>query len=143
GDQGEALASAKNLGGLGHGSPLRRAPDRLAGRRGGRSIRGAIAIARGLRYKEPPMKKETPPDYHTVLVVDVSTGTEFLTRSTLKSERKRTIDGVEVPEIRVEISSASHPFFTGTMRELDSAGKIERFRRRYRQTGAKGEKGEK
>jgi large subunit ribosomal protein L31 len=79
------------------------------------------------------MKKDTHPDYHKVVFVDVSTGKEFLTRSTLTSDRKRTVDGEEVPEIRVEISSASHPFFTGTMREIDSAGKIERFRRRYKQ----------
>jgi len=82
------------------------------------------------------MKKEIHPGYHKVVFVDVSTGKEFVTRSTLTSERKRTIDGEELPEIRVEISSASHPFFTGTMREIDSAGKIERFRRRYKQ-GAK------
>jgi large subunit ribosomal protein L31 len=79
------------------------------------------------------MKKEIHPEYHKVVFVDVSTGKEFVTRSTLTSERKRTVGGEEIPEIRVEISSASHPFFTGTMREIDSAGKIERFRRRYGQ----------
>jgi large subunit ribosomal protein L31 len=81
------------------------------------------------------MKKEIHPHYHKVVFVDVSTGKEFVTRSTLTSERKREVDGEEIPEIRVEISSASHPFFTGTMREIDSAGKIERFRRRYKQGG--------
>jgi large subunit ribosomal protein L31 len=79
------------------------------------------------------MKKEIHPEYHKVVFVDVSTGKEFVTRSTLTSERKREVAGEEIPEIRVEISSASHPFFTGTMREIDSAGKIERFRRRYGQ----------
>jgi large subunit ribosomal protein L31 len=82
------------------------------------------------------MKKDIHPGYRKVVFVDVSTGKEFVTRSTLTSEKKRTVDGEEMPEIRVEISSASHPFFTGTMREIDSAGKIERFRRRYKQ-GAK------
>lgn len=83
------------------------------------------------------MKKDLHPDYHKVVFVDVSTGKEFVTRSTLTSERKRSVDGEEIPEIRVEISSASHPFFTGTMREIDSAGKIERFRRRYKQGSKK------
>jgi large subunit ribosomal protein L31 len=82
------------------------------------------------------MKKDIHPDYHKVVFVDTSTGTEFLTRSTLKSERTREIDGEQVPEIRVEISSASHPFFTGTMREIDTAGKIDRFRRRYQKKGS-------
>ncbi len=81
------------------------------------------------------MKKDTHPNYHPVVFVDVSTGTEFVTRSTLTSEKTRELDGEQVPEIRVEISSASHPFFTGTMREIDTAGKIERFRRRYAQKG--------
>jgi len=83
------------------------------------------------------MKKDTHPGYHKVVFVDTSTGKEFVTRSTLTAERKRTVDGEEIPEIRVEISSASHPFFTGTMREIDSAGKIERFRRRYKQGSKK------
>ena len=83
------------------------------------------------------MKKDTHPDYHKVVFVDTSTGKEFVTRSTLTSKLKRTVDGEEMPEIRVEISSASHPFFTGTMREIDSAGKIERFRRRYGQGSKK------
>jgi large subunit ribosomal protein L31 len=77
------------------------------------------------------MKKNIHPDYHKVIFVDTSTGKEFPTRSTLKSERTREVEGEQVPEIRVEISSASHPFFTGTMREIDTAGKIDRFRRRY------------
>ena len=55
------------------------------------------------------MKKETHPEYHKVVFVDTSTGKEFVTRSTLTSDRKRSIDGEEIPEIRVEISSASHP----------------------------------
>ena len=64
------------------------------------------------------MKKDTHPDYHKVVFVDVSTGKEFLTRSTLTSDKKRSVDGEEIPDIRVEIRSASHPFFTGTMREI-------------------------
>ena len=81
------------------------------------------------------MKKDAHPDYHKVVFVDVSTGTEFVTRSTVTSDRTREVDGEQIPEIRVEISSASHPFFTGTMREIDTAGKIDRFRRRYQKKG--------
>jgi len=71
------------------------------------------------------------PDYHKVLFVDSATGDEWTTRSTMTSRETREVDGEEIPVVRLEISSHSHPFWTGTMRELDSDGKIDRFRRRY------------
>jgi len=71
------------------------------------------------------------PDYHKVLFVDAATGTEWISRSTLTSKETREVDGEEIPVIRLEISSYSHPFWTGRMRELDSDGQIDRFRRRY------------
>jgi large subunit ribosomal protein L31 len=71
------------------------------------------------------------PDYHKVLFVDSATGNEWVSRSTLHSNEKREVDGEEIPVVRLEISSFSHPFWTGKMRELDSDGKIDRFRRRY------------
>ena len=77
------------------------------------------------------MKKGIHPDYHNVLFVDMATGTEWVTRSTLTSKEKREVEGEELPVVRLEVSSASHPFWTGRMRELDSDGKIDRFRRRY------------
>lgn len=77
------------------------------------------------------MKSEIHPDYHKVLFIDSATGTEWTSRSTVKSKETREVDGEEVPVIRLEISSVSHPFWTGTMRELDTDGKIERFRKRY------------
>ena len=77
------------------------------------------------------MKEGIHPDYHPVLFVDVATGQEWLSRSTLTAKETREVDGQEVPVVRLEISSASHPFWTGTARELDADGKIDRFRRRY------------
>jgi large subunit ribosomal protein L31 len=77
------------------------------------------------------VKKEIHPDYHKVLFVDTATGDEWVTRSTLSSAEKREIDGEQVPVVRLEISSFSHPFWTGKLRELDSDGKIDRFRRRF------------
>ena len=77
------------------------------------------------------MKKEIHPDYHKVLFVDTATGDEWVTRSTLSSAEKREIDGEQIPVVRLEISSFSHPFWTGQLRELDSDGKIDRFRRRF------------
>ncbi len=81
------------------------------------------------------MKKDIHPEYHPVLFVDVGSDFEVSTRSTLKSEEKRTIDGVEHYVVKVEISSASHPYYTGKQRLVDTAGRIEKFRKRY---GSKG-----
>ena len=77
------------------------------------------------------MKAEIHPDYHKVLFVDSATGEEWVSRSTLSSEEKREVDGEELPVIKLEISSASHPFWTGQARELDSEGRVDRFRKRY------------
>ncbi len=78
------------------------------------------------------MKPEIHPDYHPVLFVDHSVDFEFASRSTMTSEEVRNIDGVDHYVIRLEISSASHPFFTGQQRFVDTAGRIEKFKRKYR-----------
>lgn len=77
------------------------------------------------------MKPEIHPDYHKVIFIDSATGGEWVSRSTATSKETRALDGEEVPVIRLEISSISHPFWTGKMRELDTDGKIDRFRKRY------------
>ncbi len=77
------------------------------------------------------MKSGIHPDYHKVIFIDSATGTEWVTRSTIASKESREVDGEEIPVVRLEISSASHPFWTGKLRELDTDGKIDRFRRRY------------
>ena len=77
------------------------------------------------------MKPEIHPDYHKVIFVDSATGAEWESCSTITSKETRDIDGIDVPVVKLEISSVSHPFWTGTMRELDADGKIDRFRKRY------------
>ena len=78
------------------------------------------------------MKPDIHPEYRLVVFVDQSVDSQFLTRSTIATDE--TIvwsDGMEYPLAKVEISSASHPFFTGTMKIVDTAGRVERFERRY------------
>lgn len=77
------------------------------------------------------MKKNVHPPYAPVVFRDTSTGHMFLTRSTRQPERTVEYQGSVYPVIDVEISSDSHPFWTGTARTLDSEGRVERFRRRY------------
>lgn len=78
------------------------------------------------------MKKDIHPNYREVVFQDVGANFAFLTRSTI--ETKETIkweDGQEYPLVRVDISSQSHPFYTGTQSIVDTAGRVDRFRRKY------------
>jgi len=77
------------------------------------------------------MKSDLHPEYHPVVFLDAGADFEFVSRSTMKSEETREIDGVEHYVIRLEISSASHPFFTGKQHFVDTAGRIEKFQRKY------------
>lgn len=78
------------------------------------------------------MKPDIHPEYHPVLFVDTSTGYEFSSRSTVKTGETREIDGVEHQVVRLEITSDSHPFYTGQQRFVDTAGRIEKFQRKYK-----------
>ena len=78
------------------------------------------------------MKPGIHPEYHMVVFRDRSANFAFLTRSTATSDRTvEWEDGNTYPVVDVEISSASHPFYTGNQRVVDTAGRVERFRRRY------------
>ncbi len=78
------------------------------------------------------MKTNLHPAYQFVVIKDAATDFAILTRSTQTSDQTiEWTDGKTYPLITVETSSASHPFFTGTQRLLDTAGQIEKFRKRY------------
>ena len=81
------------------------------------------------------MKKDIhPKDYRFVVFKDMSNGYTFMTKSTAKS--KETIeweDGKEYPLIKLEISNTSHPYFTGKMKLVDTAGRVDKFKNRYKQ----------
>lgn len=85
------------------------------------------------------MKPDIHPEYRLVVFTDQSADASFLTRSTISTSETTTWeDGNEYPLAKVEISSASHPFFTGQMKIVDTAGRVERFERRYGTRKAKG-----
>ena len=77
------------------------------------------------------MKADIHPEFNPVVFVDSSTGAEFQTFSTMKSDTTREIDGVNHYEVRLEITSDSHPFWTGQQKLVDTEGRVERFRRKY------------
>ena len=77
------------------------------------------------------MKTDIHPEYNAIVFRDLASGATFLTRSTVTSEKTIELDGETYPVIDVEISSESHPFYTGKPRIMDSAGRVEKFNSRY------------
>ena len=78
------------------------------------------------------MKKDIHPEYRPVVFVDTAANFSFLTRSTVKTPDKMVwTDGKEYPVVKLDISSASHPFFTGKMKFIDTTGRVEKFQRKY------------
>lgn len=73
-----------------------------------------------------------PKTYRLVVFKDMSNGTSFITRSTAASRENITLDGVDYPLIKLEISNTSHPFFTGKMKLVDTAGRVDKFMNRYK-----------
>ena len=78
------------------------------------------------------MKKDIHTEYREVIFLDTSTGEKFLTRSTINSKETIEENGQEYPLVKVEISSASHPFYTGQMKYVDSAGRVDKFEKKYK-----------
>jgi large subunit ribosomal protein L31 len=79
------------------------------------------------------MKKDIHPEYRDVIFFDTSSDFKFMTKSTMTSEETiKWEDGNEYPVIKIEVSSASHPFYTGKKLFVDTAGRVEKFNKRYK-----------
>jgi large subunit ribosomal protein L31 len=78
------------------------------------------------------MKKDLHPNYNFVVFEDQSSGERYLTRSTMTAkETVKYSDGNEYPVIKIEVSSSSHPFYTGKKLFVDTAGRVDKFNQRY------------
>lgn len=77
------------------------------------------------------MKKDIHPNYRDVVFQDISCDFTFLTRSTIKTKETINFEGKEYPLYKIEISSQSHPFFTGKQNITDTTGRVDRFRKKY------------
>ena len=73
-----------------------------------------------------------PEEYRLVAFRDMSNGHTFFTKSTVDTKETEVIDGVEYPVVKLEISSSSHPFYTGKMKLVDTAGRVDKFMNRYK-----------
>jgi len=83
------------------------------------------------------VKAEGHPTLNNVCFLDVGTGKRFLTRSTMKSARKETIDGEEYFVVIRDITMDSHPAYTGEKRLVDTAGRVEKFTTKFKRVSAK------
>ena len=77
------------------------------------------------------MKKDIHPEYHPVIFQDMSTGKRYPTRSTMKSDRKETVDGTDYYVVSVGVTADSHPFFTGQKQFVDTEGRIDKFQKSF------------
>jgi len=77
------------------------------------------------------VKENTHPKLNPVCYMDVSTSRKFLTRSTVRSDRKETIDGVEYFVVLRDVTMDSHPVYTGEKRFVDTAGRVDKFNKKF------------
>jgi len=81
------------------------------------------------------MKKDIHPEsYRLVVFKDMSNEQIFLTKSTVNTKETIELDGETYPLVKVEISNTSHPYFTGKMKLVDTAGRVDKFNKRYEKT---------
>lgn len=85
-----------------------------------------------IQYKIQKMRQGIhPKEYRIVAFKDMSNGHTFLTKSTVTTKEMETVDGVEYPLYKLEISNTSHPFYTGKVKLVDTAGRVDKFMTRY------------
>lgn len=83
------------------------------------------------------MKEGIHPEYREVVFMDVSNGFKFITRSTVNARDRITIDGKEYPLFKLDVTSETHPFYTGAQQRIIETGRIEKFRQKFARTGGK------
>jgi large subunit ribosomal protein L31 len=83
------------------------------------------------------MKDDIHPEYRDVLFHDISIDFKFLTRSTVKTRETAEFEGKTYPLVKIEVSSESHPFYTGKHKIVDAAGRVDKFRKKFGNIGSK------
>jgi large subunit ribosomal protein L31 len=83
------------------------------------------------------MKDGIHPNYREVLFHDLSCDFKFITRSTVQTRETMKHEGKDYPLVKIEVSSESHPFYTGKHKIVDTAGRVEKFRQKFGTVGSK------
>jgi large subunit ribosomal protein L31 len=90
---------------------------------------------------EEIMKEGIHPDYREVVFHDLSCDFKFITRSTVQTRETIKFEGKEYPLVKLEVSSESHPFYTGKHKIVDTAGRVDKFRKKFGSVGSKTQQG--
>lgn len=83
------------------------------------------------------MKEGIHPEYREVVFQDMSNDFKFITRSTIQTRENIEFEGATYPLIKIEVSSESHPFYTGKHKIVDTAGRVDKFRKKFGTVGSK------
>ncbi|MGN6388640.1 MAG: type B 50S ribosomal protein L31 [Burkholderiaceae bacterium] len=87
------------------------------------------------------MKEGIHPNYRDVVFQDMSNDFKFITRSTVQTRETIQMDGKEYPLVKLEVTSESHPFYTGKHKIVDTAGRVEKFRQKFGAVGSRTQAG--
>ena len=85
------------------------------------------------------MKKGSHPNYREVVIQDMSIDFKFITRSTINTRDTIEFEGKTYPLVKIEVSAESHPFYTGKHKIVDTAGRVDKFRKKFGTIGSKTE----
>jgi large subunit ribosomal protein L31 len=88
-------------------------------------------------FIEETMKENIHPNYREVVFHDLSCDFKFITRSTIATRDTIDFNGKQYPLVKIEVSSESHPFFTGQHKIVDTAGRVEKFRQKFGKVGSR------
>lgn len=88
------------------------------------------------------MKEGIHPNYREVVFQDMSNDFKFITRSTVQTRETIEFEGKQYPLVKIEVSSESHPFYTGKHKIVDTAGRVEKFRQKFGSVGSRTQKAE-
>lgn len=83
------------------------------------------------------MKEGIHPNYREVVFQDMSNDFKFITRSTIQTKETINFQGKDYPLVKLEVTAESHPFYTGTHKIVDAAGRVEKFQKKYGTRGSK------
>jgi large subunit ribosomal protein L31 len=83
------------------------------------------------------MKQGIHPDYREVVFQDMSNDFKFITRSTIQTRETINFEGKDYPLVKIEVSAESHPFYTGKHKIVDTAGRVDKFRKKFGSVGSK------
>jgi large subunit ribosomal protein L31 len=106
-------------------------------RQSGQEAAQADEVTIGYQTIEAIMKAGIHPDYREVVFQDMSNDFKFITRSTIQTRETINFEGKEYPLVKIEVSAESHPFYTGKHKIVDTAGRVDKFRKKFGSVGSK------